>query len=102
MNSNTVYKYEYKASFKSLCPAFEHDVVDSYEVSFKTNRFIMVEKINEVLATYKDKKVFQESLCDELAKLDWFCGEVIMVGDHQNVKIISTSKSPLFRRLLCW
>jgi len=94
------YRYEYKASFKSLCPAFKHDVVDNYEISFKTNKFIRVETINAVLATYKDKKVFQEPLGDELAKLDWFCGEITITGVHQGIKIISTAKSPLFRRLM--
>jgi NADPH-dependent 7-cyano-7-deazaguanine reductase QueF len=69
---------------RALCPA--NGALDVYEVTIEVNRLVRCEDLLELAATYREKKIFQEDLTNQLAmKLN--C-HVVTIGHHcgQQVK----------------
>ena len=72
----------YETHHRSSCP--NGALLDAYEITIKSHHVIMVETINEVLASVKDC-IFQEDLATVLrSKLG---AEITVIGWHHGIKI---------------
>ena len=54
----------HKTNMQAKCPNNGH--VDKYEITIKVPSFVEVEKLLEIINTYRDTKIFQEDLTKEV------------------------------------
>lgn len=73
----------------AICPANEARV-DAYATTVEVDRFIAVEEIMEVAASYRGEAVWQEDLTKQLAGR--LRARIITVGEHSGVK--TTCEAP--------
>lgn len=66
----------------AICPVDEKP--DVYECVVTTSRIIPVERILEVVTALKDRKAYQEDICQELHRQ--LACEVKLTGYHSGVK----------------
>jgi NADPH-dependent 7-cyano-7-deazaguanine reductase QueF len=56
----------HKTSMQAKCPNGGH--VNKYEITIKVPSFVEVEKLLEIVKTYKETEIFQEDLTKEVAQ----------------------------------
>ena len=91
VNQNKVVdkRNKYIANFKALCPN-DKNIVDKYKCKIYSKKTIMVEEINEYLASFEKRAVYQEDLTDVIFN-HFECEKVVLIGEHIDVKIKSIS-----------
>lgn len=73
---------KYSLRVKCCCPV--DDLPDAYDVEVTSDRAVAVEKLLELAGTFENRKIFQEQLTEEFARMSG-CG-VRTVGWHSGVK----------------
>jgi len=56
----------HKTKMEACCPNGGH--INNYEITIKVPSFVEVEKLGDVLKSFKGKKIFQEDLVKEIAQ----------------------------------
>lgn len=75
-------KTTHKLSVRAKCPI--DDKPDVYDCRIVTARIIPVEEVLQAAKKFEDEKIFQEELCQNLARV--LCCEVTLYGVHSGVK----------------
>lgn len=81
-------KVKHELTMTTVCPVDES--VDTYDVEITLHRLVKVEDIAEILASFKDRSIFQENLTQEIAHILAPWSKVRTIGVHSGIRTTCT------------